>query len=79
MRKQEFGLSVLADTVGEGLEHIYSQKMDFILLVSVNGESEGVADYISTSERETAIEWMKETIKRFEANEIIPVTEGAEQ
>lgn len=74
--EKEEKLRGIARALDEILEHqIYGKRMGFFLSVFEFG-GPGVADYISNGEREDIIEAMKETVKRFEANEIIPVTIG---
>jgi len=68
---QERELREVAKIIKKKLKRIYGVDMGFFLNVTPMGEQEGIADYISNVERETSIEWMKETIGRFERNETI--------
>jgi len=73
---QEAQLREVAKMVDKKLKRIYGEKMGFFLNVSPMGEQERIADYIGNTERATAIEWMKETVKRFEGGEFIPASKG---
>lgn len=75
---QEEIMRYLANNLDEILEDMYGERMSFILLVapfSEDNESK-VADYVGNSSRETAIEFMKETIQRFEEKDVIPASKG---
>lgn len=43
----------------------------FIVLATPFGD-QGITQYISNVDRAAAIRWMKETIRRFEANDTVP-------
>lgn len=78
-REQESEIRELASLVDSRLKEIYGERMAFFLNISyfedsVNGAT--VADYVANCSRESAIEWMLETIERFKGNEVIPATEG---
>ena len=68
---REQGMRDLAKGIEDRITTIYGQKMGFFLCLSPFDSKSRIADYISNSERETVIEWMKETIQRFENNESI--------
>ena len=67
----------IAAFLNEELAEIYDCDMGFFLNIGpMEAEGAGVADYVSNCTRETAIEWMKETIQRFENNEVIGEHQG---
>lgn len=74
-------LRALAKLNEDMLRDIYGVKMGFFLVVSpINRDMikqpSAIADYIGNCRREDGIEWMKETIERFEKREDIPETRG---
>ena len=75
--KRENELKRVAGMLNVLLHDIYGCEMGFILLVSTQNTTETVADFVGNSRREDSIAWMKETIERFEADEIMPTTEGS--
>lgn len=73
---QERQIKDLADFLNnEILPKIYGKKMGFLLLIT-DFNTVGLADYVANGKREDCIEWMRETVERFEKMEFIPATQG---
>lgn len=62
----------LANIIEKRLNRIYGVKMGFFITLSPMDNSSPIADYIGNVQRESAVEWMRETIGRFERDEVIP-------
>ncbi len=74
--KQEKELRDIACALTNLLDDIYGEPMGFFLCVSAFS-NDGIADYISNTEKEDAIKWLEETAERFKAGENISATEGS--
>lgn len=77
LRMREAKLKELAALINTALNKIYGEKMAFFLCVSPIDDTKDTADYIGSATRETAIDWMKETVERFEKNQTIPAGGGS--
>ena len=64
-------LQILASTIKESLNIIYGEDMAFMLCITPFDNDSGRCDYVGNTAREDAIEWMKETIERFEDGRIM--------
>lgn len=73
--QQEELMAEIAKVLDEALKEIYGVRMGFFLS-TFRFDIPGMADYVSNANREQIIEALKETAKRFENAEIIPVTRG---
>ena len=74
---QEEGMRLLARAIDSSVDGIYDQNMGFFLVVGpMENNLDAIADYIGNCERETAIEWMEETVKRLKAQSDIPASQG---
>ena len=71
---QEKEMRVLASALSGLINEIYGTPMVFMINIATPGDS-GISDYISNGNREDCMAWMKETISRFEATELIPAAE----
>lgn len=70
--QQEVNLQRIARKLDKLLERSYSQKMGFFLCVAPFDENSNQTDYIGNCSRETAIEWMEETLTRLKQRQTIP-------
>lgn len=75
--EQEEQMRELARLIEESLDLIYGEKMAFFLNVGRFEQQDGVSDYISNADRETAMSWMLETVERFVNKTDIPASEGS--
>lgn len=73
-RREQFLRDVLG-ALEEVMKQVYGERMGILLLVFEFNKA-GMTDYISNAQRDTMIESMKETIKRFENNEVFPAVQG---
>lgn len=59
----------------EVFTEVHGERMGIMLLV-FEFDNPGMTNYISNATRDTMLEAMKETIKRFENGEVIPAVQG---
>lgn len=71
---QEKEIRELAKKLEKLLTKVYGYKKAYFLCVGDFENPDSVADYVSNSQRETGIAWMKGTIERFESGQSIPAT-----
>lgn len=72
----EASMRWLAGQIMQWLQKLYGDDMGFMLLTFRLGEDDGIANYISNGDKEVMIKFMRSTIKKFEANEVIPAVVG---
>ena len=65
MDKRKKGLNELALHIDVQLKQLYGKEMGFYLICSPLGDSEKRADYIGNCTRESATEWLLETVERW--------------
>jgi len=70
---QEREIRELGKLIEKKLKRIYGERMGFFINMTQFNQ-EGIADYVSNVSRQTAVEWMQETIVRFENAEVIPAS-----
>jgi hypothetical protein len=75
-RTQEIALKDIGRALSEVLSELYGQEMGYLLVVSPLNTPMPVADYISNADRESGIEWLRETADRLDANQDIPASIG---
>jgi len=74
---QEEDLRQIADALTIVLRTIYQEPMGFFLCISPQNErGENVADYIANCDRESGIEWLRDTADRLEGNQSIGASQG---
>lgn len=76
MIEREKAIRIVASRVDADLKEIYGARMGFFLCVAPYDKTDQPADYISSTTRETGIQWLRETADILEKNMDIPFTQG---
>lgn len=74
-KQEEEDLIELAMNIKDSLDASYGCDMAFFICASPFGRSE-ITHYISNADKETTINWMKDTLKRFEKQQEKIVSTG---
>lgn len=67
----EIAMELMAETVAKHLSELHGKKMGVFLCVAPMGERNARADFCTNSDRETAIKWLKASLKMLEDGRVL--------
>lgn len=75
----EIAMELMAESVAKHLSDLHGKKMGVFLCVAPMGEHNARADFCSNADRETAIKWLKASLKMLEDGKALDEIENTPQ